>query len=134
MFNSHKSLPLGFPLNSNKAMSGGAMIVNFVHTVKEKLNEALDVSETSGIIAEVSIADFVLWSCTYTVIVVLKTTYLLLYYTGGCLPRGCLPAKGCLPVGGVICPGDVWQTPTRGQNSRHTLVKTLPFRNFVCGR
>ena len=75
------------------------MIVNFVHTVKEKLNEALDVSETSGIIAEVSIADFVLWSCTYTVIVVLKTTYLLLYYTGG-----------CLPVGGVVCPGDVWQT------------------------
>ena len=58
VFSNHKPLPLGFPLNSNKVMSGGAMIVNFVHTVKEKLNEALDVSETSGIIAEVSIVDF----------------------------------------------------------------------------
>ena len=58
VFSNHKPLPLGFPLNSNKAMSGGAMIVNFVHTVKEKLNEALDVSETSGIIAEVRITDF----------------------------------------------------------------------------
>lgn len=29
------------------------MTVNYVHTVKEKLNEALDVSDTGGIIAEV---------------------------------------------------------------------------------
>ena len=54
VLNNHRILALGFPLNSNKAMSGGAMTVNFVHTVKEKLNDALDVSETSGIIAEVS--------------------------------------------------------------------------------
>ena len=44
---------------------------------------------------------------------------------GGCLPRG-----WCLPEG-VVCPGGVH--PRRGQNSWHTLVKTLPFRNFVFG-
>ena len=28
----------------------------------------------------------------------------------------------------------VYTSPCGGQNSWHTLVKTLPFRNFVCGR
>ena len=39
----------------------------------------------------------------------------------GCLPGGCLP-RGCTPP------------PPCGQNSWHTLMKTLPCRNFVCGR
>ncbi len=41
------------PLRNN-TMSGGTIVVNYVHTVKERLNDALDVSETGGIIAEVS--------------------------------------------------------------------------------
>ena len=67
----------------------------------------------------------------------------------GCLPRvgvsdqeGCLSGGGCLPRGGClhrgcVCLGDVCLgvcTPPCGQNSRHTLVKTLPFRNFVYRR
>ena len=43
----------GMPV-CNKGMSGGAMVVNFMHTVKQKLNETLDVPEASGIVAEVS--------------------------------------------------------------------------------
>ena len=69
---------------------------------------------------------------------------------GGCLPKGgdvclggvSLPGGVCL--GGIIfsqacvknsvngggggCLGDVQHPPPRGQNSWHTLVKTLPFR------
>ena len=51
-----------------------------------------------------------------------------------CIPVGCVPSaavaiwggvcpEGCLPRGCVHLP------PPRGQNSWHTLVKTLPFRN-----
>ena len=83
---------------------------------------------------------------------------------GGCVLRGCLArgvcvqgvsawegcqarrmsASGVSEQGGVclvclgavylVCPGGVWQTPPRGQNSWHTLMKTLPLCNFVCGR
>ena len=31
-------------------------------------------------------------------------------------------------------PSACWDTPPRGQNSWQTLVKTLPFCNFVCGQ
>ena len=37
---------------------------------------------------------------------------------------------GVCPEGGV-CPSACWDTPPCGQNSWHTLVKTLPFRNYV---
>ena len=51
---------------------------------------------------------------------------------GGCLSRwrGCLSGGVC--PGGCL-PGRVWQTPPCGQNSWHTLVKTLPCLNFVAG-
>ena len=40
-------------------------------------------------------------------------------------------SQHALGMGGV-CPSACWDTPPpRGQNSRHTLVKTLPFRNYV---
>ena len=70
----------------------------------------------------------------------------------GCLPRGCLarecllegchPREGFCPDGGClprecVCPGGVCLGgvhPPCGQNSWHTLVKTLPFRNYCCGR
>ena len=65
----------------------------------------------------------------------------------GCLPGGCL-SEGCLPEGVSACWvsawGGVWPSSgvsARGcvhlppcQNSWQTLVKTLPFRNFICGR
>ena len=62
-----------------------------------------------------------------------------------CIPVGCVPSFCSDRRGGGWClPGVSAQvhraggclpkcTP-RGQNSWHTLVKTLPFRNFVCGR
>ena len=81
---------------------------------------------------------------------------------GGCLPSGvsaqgrCLPSEGdvypewVMSTHGVfaqrgvsawegsICPGVFAQklgcTPPCGQNSWLTLVKTLPFRNYCCGR
>ena len=50
---------------------------------------------------------------------------------GVCLPRGCLP-RGC------VCPGKCVSQhalgrilDTHGQNCWHTLVKTLPFLNYV---
>ena len=56
----------------------------------------------------------------------------------GCLSRGvclggCLP-RGCLYMGDVYL--SAWGCAPRpfGQNSWHTLVNTLPFRNFVRGR
>ena len=47
----------------------------------------------------------------------------------GCMPKGCLPGgEGCLPaMGCTFC-------PPCGQNSWHTLVKTLPFLNYCRGR
>ena len=56
---------------------------------------------------------------------------------GGCLPGGVCPgvstqgvsAWGCLPQGVYTSPP--W---TEFLTSWHTPVKTLPFRNFVCGR
>ena len=57
-------------------------------------------------------------------------------WQGGCLPGWqCLPGRcltrGCLPMG--VSVRGVYP-PSRGQNSWHMLVKTVPFRNFVCGR
>ena len=43
---------------------------------------------------------------------------------GWCLLRGCLP-RGCLPRGECL--------PPPGQNSWHTLLKILPWSNFVPG-
>ena len=63
-------------------------------------------------------------------------------HRGGCLPGGVSTwgvsawvrsAQGVSTYQGV----SACQTPPPppcGQNSGHTLVKTLPFRNFVCGR
>ena len=62
-----------------------------------------------------------------------------------CFPEGCLLQGdllylegGCLLSGGVWCPGDVSQralrqtpSPPRGQNSLHTLVKTLPWPQLL---
>ena len=51
-------------------------------------------------------------------------------FPGGCLPRWvCLSRRGVCH--GMSAQGDIY-TP-RGQNSWHTAVKTLPFRNFICG-
>ena len=56
-----------------------------------------------------------------------------------CLPRvGVCPQGGCLPwgvgrEGGGACQGGCTPPPC-GQNSQHTLVKRLPFRNYVFGR
>ena len=57
---------------------------------------------------------------------------------GGCLPGpgGCLPGLGgCLPgLGGCVSQHALRQTPSPppcGQNSWHTLLKILPWPNFV---
>ena len=51
----------------------------------------------------------------------------------GCLPRGVSAWRGV--SGGGVCPEGVsGRHPYCGQNSWHTLVKTLPFHNFICGR
>ena len=55
-----------------------------------------------------------------------------------CIPVGCVPSAavavcwggGCLPAKGVSDRGCL----PGGMCLTHTLVKTLPFRNFVCGR
>ena len=60
-----------------------------------------------------------------------------------CIPVGCVPPGGvcqglggvypgcCLPRYHVTC--DCWDTQSPcGQNSWHTLVKTLPSRNYCC--
>ena len=55
-----------------------------------------------------------------------------------CIPVGCVPSAavaigsgGCLP-GGVVCIPTCTGAETHfGQNSWHTLVNTLPFRNYV---
>ena len=49
----------------------------------------------------------------------------------GCLPRPSPVGRG-VSAWGVCLPRGVY-TP-RGHNSWHTLVKTLPFRNYCCGR
>ena len=82
------------------------------------------------------------------------------YIPVGCLPSTAVAAEvGCIPactgqgrvsaqggcVAGGVCPGvsaqggvcwsACWDTHTPyGQNSWHTLVKTLPFRNYVADR
>ena len=55
---------------------------------------------------------------------------------GGALPRGCLSMEAGLPRGVSAQGMSAWRgappAPTPcGQNSQHTLVKTLPLRNFV---
>ena len=65
----------------------------------------------------------------------------------GCLPRGCLPKGGCLrrggiSLGGVCLEGFAWGVCQGGGcPARHPLwtesqtgVKTLPLRNYCCGR
>ena len=49
------------------------------------------------------------------------------------VPARGVPSRGCVPARGVSAPMHAGIHP-HGQNSWHTLVKTLPFRNFVCGR
>ena len=62
---------------------------------------------------------------------------------GGCLPRGqCLPRGWCLPGG--VCPGGVCLVRvciSACNGGRHRLpwtdrhlYRTLPFRNYCCGR
>ena len=51
---------------------------------------------------------------------------------------GCAQGRGHVCPGGHAWPGKVcWDTcmpPCCGQNSWHMLAKTLPFRNYCCGR
>ena len=70
-------------------------------------------------------------------------------YWQECIPVECGPSTAVAVSGGVggrgVCPGDVcvwggvsqhmqWGRHPPWQNSWHTLVKTLPFRNYCCGR
>ena len=51
---------------------------------------------------------------------------------GGVCLGGCMPRGGCLPRGGGDCLGVDVHLPLWTESQ--TGVKTLPFRNFVCGR
>ena len=48
-----------------------------------------------------------------------------------CIPVGCVPSAAVTAGGGVLPQCMVGHTPHCGQNSWHTLVKTLRFRNYV---
>ena len=52
-----------------------------------------------------------------------------------CIPVGCIPSAA-MAGGGGVCLGGVYPSVQRGRPpvDRQTPVKTLPFRNYCCGR
>ena len=59
-----------------------------------------------------------------------RGVYPSIYWAGGVSAQ----VGGCLSTGVCIPACTEADTPTCEQNDRQTGVKTLPFRNFVCGR
>ena len=71
----------------------------------------------------------------FTVVTSMHSSRMHIVHCSSHLLGGCVCPGGCLPQCMLgYPPPHPTPPPPHGQNSSHTLVKTLYFRNFVCGR